>query len=233
MNAFILNENINSRTDLGLRITQPPVTPISRQIVNSIPVDGREGTLTILHGWEDMRFNFRAALLSSGGGDFHKRFREILPSILQAKTIYFSNDSDVFYNIKTANATPMEQKMVTLYEFALTFNCSPFKYIRNVAPITLTASGSVTNSGTVHSLPKITVFGTGSQTLTINGKPITLNILQGNLTIDSELKTCHFGNVAQNNRMQGDFPIFEVGNNTVAFGGGISRLEIEPRWRHI
>jgi hypothetical protein len=59
--------------------------------VYNIPVDGREGTLTILHGWEDIRFNFRAALLSSGGGDFHKRFREILPSILNAKTIYFNN----------------------------------------------------------------------------------------------------------------------------------------------
>jgi hypothetical protein len=76
MNAFILDNTINSRTDLGLRITQ-----------------------------------------------------EILPSILQAKTIYFSNDSDVFYNIKTAQATPMEQKMVTLYEFALTFNCSLFRVI--------------------------------------------------------------------------------------------------------
>jgi hypothetical protein len=40
MNAFILNNTINSRTDLGLRITQPPVAPISRQIVKSIPVDG-------------------------------------------------------------------------------------------------------------------------------------------------------------------------------------------------
>jgi phage-related protein len=139
----------------------------------------------------------------------------------------------VFYNIKTAQATPMEQKMVTLYEFALSFNCSPFKYIRNVAPITLTASGSVTNLGTVHSLPKITVYGTGNQTLTINGTSITLNILQGSLTIYSELKTCHFGNVAQNNQMKGDFPIFEVGNNTLAFGAGITRLEIEPRWRHI
>jgi phage-related protein len=180
-----------------------------------------------------MRFNFRAALLSSGGGDFHKRFREILPSILQAKTIYFSNDSDVFYNIKTANATSIEQKMVTLYEFLLSFTCLPFKYIRNVAPITLTASGAVVNIGTVHSLPKITVYGTGSQTLTINGKAITLNILQGSLTLDSELKTCSFGNVAQNNQMKGDFPVFGVGNNTLAFGAGISRLEIEPRWRHI
>jgi phage-related protein len=127
----------------------------------------------------------------------------------------------------------MEQKMVTLYEFALTFTCLPFKYIRNVAPITLTATGAVVNIGTVHSLPKITVYGTGSQTLTINGKSVTLNILQGSLTIDSELKTCHFGNVAQNNQMKGDFPVFEVGSNTVSFGAGITRLEIEPRWRHL
>jgi len=72
-----------------------------------------------------------------------------------------------------------------------------------VPPITLTSSGTVTNIGTVYSLPKIAVFGTGSRTLTINGKQITLNILQGSLTLDSELKTCYFGNVAQNQNMQG------------------------------
>ena len=233
MNAFILDNSINSRSDLGLRITQPPVIPISKQIVNSIPVDGREGTLTILRGWEDVRFNFRAALLESGGGDFHNRFREILPTILNAKTIYFSNDSDVYYNIKTVQAVPQEQKMMTLYEFALTFNCSPFRYIRNVETITMTSSGTVANIGTIYSLPKITVYGVGNRTLTINGKPVTLNILSGSLTLDSELKTCYFGNVAQNQNMQGDFPVFEVGDNNITLGSGITKIEIEPRWRHI
>jgi phage-related protein len=99
--------------------------------------------------------------------------------------------------------------------------------------ITRTTSGTVTNPGTVYSLPRITVFGTGSRTLTINGKPTILNILSGGLVIDSELKTCHFGNVAQNNRMNGDFPVFNVGNNTVTLGTGITRIEIEPRWRHL
>ena len=180
-----------------------------------------------------MRFNFRAALLEIGGGDFHNRFREILPTILNAKTIYFSNDSDVYYNIKTVQAVPQEQKMVTLYEFALTFNCSPFKYICNVETITMTSSGTVANIGTIHSLPKITVYGNGSRTLTINGKQIILNILQGNLTLDSELKTCYFGNVAQNQNMQGDFPVLEVGENNITLGSGITKIEVEGRWRHI
>ena len=97
MNAFILDNSINSRSDLGLRITQPPVIPISKRIVDSIPVDGREGSLTL----------------------------------------------------------------------------------------------------------------------------------------DSELKTCYFGNVAQNQNMQGDFPVFEVGSNTITLGSGITKIEIEGRWRHI
>ena len=99
--------------------------------------------------------------------------------------------------------------------------------------ITMTSSGAVSNLGTVYALPKIVVFGTGSRTLTINGKAIILNILSGSLTLDSELKTCYFGNVAQNNQMQGDFPVLEVGGNTITLGSGISKIEVEGRWRHI
>jgi len=230
MNAFILDNTINSRSNLGLRITQPPVIPTSRRVVESIAVDGREGSLTILRGWDDVRFSLRAALL---GENQQSRFREILPVILAAKTVCFSNDTDVFYNVKHAQVGTLEKRLTNLHEFSLTFTCSPFRYIRNVPPITMTASGEVINPGTVYSLPKITVYGTGSRTLTINGKPIILNILQGNLVLDSELKTCHFGNVAQNNRMQGDFPVFEVGSNSVNLGTGITRIEIETRWRHI
>jgi len=230
MNAFILDNNINSRTALGLRITEPPTIPPSKRVVDSIAVDGREGSLTILRGWEDVVFDMKAALI---GTDIPRRFREILPTIINAKTIYFSGDNGVFYNIKHVQVGALERRLSSLYEFSLSFTCSPFRYVRNVAMIPRTASGSVANPGTVYSLPRITVFGTGSRTLTINGKPIILNILSGNLVIDSELKTCHFGNVAQNNRMNGDFPVFNVGNNTVTLGTGITRIEIEPRWRHL
>ena len=230
MNSFTIDNRINSRSDLGLRITQPPVIPISKRLVDSIAVDGREGSLTILRGWEDVRFNMKAALL---GENQHSRFREILPIILYAKTVSFSDDSDVYYNVKHVQAGALERRLYSLYEFSLSFICSPFRYIRNVPPITLTSSGTVANIGTVYSLPKIVVFGTGSRTLTINGKHIVLNILQGNLTLDSELKTCYFGNVSQNQNMQGDFPVFEVGENNITLGSGITKIEIEPRWRNI
>jgi phage-related protein len=230
VNAFILDNTINSRSDLGLRITQPPSPPAAKRIVESIDVDGREGTLTILKGWEDTVFDMRAALV---GSDIQNRWRTALPKLLNAKTIYFSNDPTVYYNIKHVEAGALERRLSSLYDFPLSFTCAPFRYVRNVSMITMTASGTVSNPGTVYSLPKITVYGTGTRTLTINGKPIILNIQSGNLVLDSELKECHYGNVAQNNRMSGDFPVFNVGNNTITLGSGITKVEIEPRWRYL
>ena len=230
MNAFILNNTINSRIDLGLRITRPPVIPPTSRVVNTIEVDGREGALTILRGWQDTTFDLRVALL---GDDLIARWRNIMPQIINANSIHFSNDTAVFHQVKQVTATPHEKRMQGMMEYTLTFTCAPFRYMRNVAMITRTTSGTLVNTGTVHSLPRITVFGTGSRTLTINGKAIVLNLLQGSLVLDSALKICHFGNVAQNNQMTGDFPVFELGNNTITLGTGITRIEIEPRWRFL
>ncbi|EPW7814222.1 hypothetical protein ACWPLL_003040 [Listeria monocytogenes] len=82
-------------------------------------------------------------------------------------------------------------------------------------------------------MPRIKVFGSGTRTLTINGKPIILNLQSEYLIIDSELKECFYGDVAANNLMTGDFLEFRVGSNTVTLGTGITKVEIEPRWRYL
>lgn len=76
-------------------------------------------------------------------------------------------------------------------------------------------------------------YGDGQRTIKINGNPIVLNLLSGKLTMDSDLKECYFGDVAQNNQMIGDFPVFRVGSNTLTLGTGITKVDIETRWRYI
>jgi len=230
MNAFIINESINSRVDLSLRITMPPVIPVSKRIIESIDIDGREGMLTVLKGWEDMTFNMTVAIT---GRNIQTRWLTVLPPLLAAKTVCFSNTPNIYYRVKYVEVGELGMTLTTLGEFSLTFTCEPFRYMRNVETITFTSAGVVTNPGTVYSLPRIKIYGTGLQTLTINGKNVVLDILSGNLTLDSSLKDCYFNNVAMNNRMTGDFPILNVGLNTVAFGSGITKVEIEPMWRYI
>jgi phage-related protein len=230
MNYFVINETTNSRTDLGLRITEPPVLPTSERIVQKIEVDGREGSLNILKGWKDTDISFKAALL---GVDIRSRYREVTAQIRAAESVWFSNDPTVCYKVKVATVGALDMKLSQLGEFAITFNCAPFKYLRNVATINRTTSGTVTNPGTVYSLPRIKVYGSGTRNLTINDKLITLNLLSSPLVIDSELKECYYGDTAQNQLMTGDFPRLEVGSNTVTLGTGITKVEIEPHWRFV
>jgi phage-related protein len=230
MNAFIINETINSRAQLGLRITEPPVIPPAKRVVQSVEVDGREGTLTLLGGWEDIVIDMKVA---AQGSSPHEHFRGILPAILSAKTLALGGDTGVFFRVKHVRAGGLTRKLSRLYEFPLSFTCDPFRYKTGVAMITMTTPGSVTNPGTVFSLPRIKVYGTGSQTLTVAGKQTKVNILSGNVTLDSELMECYRGDTAQNNQMQGPFPAFEPGANTLTWSGGITKLEIEPRWRFL
>lgn len=231
MNFFVLDENTNSRVDLKLRITKPPSQPLSTRIIENISIEGRAGTLTVLKGWEDISFDFEVALISD---NLRQNYRTVSTNILSAETIYFSNDNKVYYNIKYSEIGQLDIQMATLGTFAIKFTCLPFKYQRNVGVITATSSGTLSNPGTIYSHPRIKVYGTGRQTLTINGEQIILNFLNNYLMLDSELKECYYGNVAQNQNMIGDFPVFEVGSNTFEFDNKyITSIEIEPRWRYI
>ena len=232
MNSFTLDDTINSRATWGLRITEPPIIPTTTRIVESVTVDGREGTLTLLKGWEDITLTMRAALL---GENIRYRFRDIVPAILAAKTVYFSNDNDVYFKIKHSGVGGLVRVLSTLYDFSLTFVCEPFRYWRYGGSIMLTSSPTnITNQGNVFTLPLITVIGTGNGTLTVGGKQTKLNILAGKLTIDSALMECYQGGTAQNNQMQGPFPVLASGDTPISWSGGISYIEIEePRWRFL
>ncbi|SKA11602.1 Phage-related protein [Pilibacter termitis] len=227
MKKFILNNNIDSYTDLGIRITSPPILPTTQRIIDTIEVDGREGSLTLLKGWEDITITFRAALSNK------MEWGEVLSIFQTAETITLSTDNTVYYKIKHVKTSGLTHLLSNLWEFELEIRCAPFRYLNNVSNINRTSSGTVQGYGNIYSQPKITVYGTGSRTLTINGKPIVLNILNGHLILDSELKECYYGNVAQNQNMTGDFPILTPTTNQVTLGTGITKVEIEARWRYL
>ena len=230
MYAFILDGTIHSKKDMALRISEVPILPTSEKIIESITIDGREGSMTIEKGWKDLEFSFKVVLQSNA---YMAMWREILPKILSAKTISFSNDVTVHYKIKQIKTSGLKQILTNLWEFELNLVCAPFRYLNDVTTLVRTSSGTVSSHGNVYSLPRIKVFGTGKRTLTINGKAIVLDLQSEYLVLDSELKECYYGNVATNHLMSGNFPIFNIGNNQVTLGAGITKVEIEPRWRYL
>ena len=116
----------------------------------------------------------------------------------------------------------------------MNFRCFPFWYLDGVADITLTASTSViTNPGSVYAEPVLTVYGSGDITLMVGTAIVELLGVDGSIIIDSVLKEAFKGNVLQNEKMSGEFPILRPGVNAVSWTGNVSSVTITPNWRSL
>lgn len=117
--------------------------------------------------------------------------------------------------------------------FTLVFDCQPWRYIYpEPATITLASSGSVTNSGTVPSDPRIQVTCTGDVTLLIGAYPVEIS--GGSVIIDSELMEALSadGTLLANDRVTLDeFPKLLPGANAISWSGNVTSVTITPRSR--
>ena len=83
------------------------------------------------------------------------------------------------------------------------------------------------------SFPKIIIYGSGSGVLTINGSIINVSSIGNGMVIDSELQDAYHGtsnwnkNITLNDRR---FPKLKAGENLISFSGGITSVEVIPRW---
>lgn len=111
-------------------------------------------------------------------------------------------------------------------EAVVSFNFKPQWFLDSGDTIiTLTSASSITNPTKEVSRPLITVYGTGNGILKINGENITLTSISPNITIDSELMEA-----SSNGKMSGDFPVLKPGVNSIDWSGGITKVDVQPRW---
>lgn len=114
------------------------------------------------------------------------------------------------------------------------FLIEPFFYFnKGEHKVMATTTKTLNNIGTIYSEPTITVYGTGNGEISINNKIIRLENINGHIVINSRLKIAHKDKLPQGQKMKGDFPVFEEGESTITFNGGITKLEIQPYWREL
>ena len=82
---------------------------------------------------------------------------------------------------------------------------------------------------TYKSLPLITVYGTGRGVLTVNSINYTFTNINGSISLDSEIQEVL--NKQGEYFESDDFPELKVGENTITFSGGITKVVMIPRWR--
>ena len=118
--------------------------------------------------------------------------------------------------------------------FTVDFRCEGWRYKRPAGEkITLNTGKVIQNPGTGAAEPLITVYGSGSGELMVGNRSMMIEGLNGEMHIDSDTRLAWVNDRLVTTQIMriGGWPILPPGDCAVSWSGGITRVEIEPRWR--
>ena len=143
----------------------------------------------------------------------------------QLGSYFYADFSGATYNRNGMHAWKIDVKLIM----------QPFRYQKIVEPVVLTASGTITNLGTIYSEPIVEVEGDGDISLTIGRKSMYLAI-KTKATIDCRQGKQNIynatGAVQNTLRKRGGFLEIPTGKVGVSFTGTVRKITIRPNWRY-
>ncbi|MGQ0420596.1 phage tail protein, partial [Bacillus sp. HC-Mk] len=186
------------------------------------------GSLTKKGAFKDVPLKIKFNMLEEE--NIKPLVRRMKAWLMNGKTLYFTDD-DVYRKIKHVVVGDIVNEIEEHGEFEVDFKLDPFEYTEDVN-LKLTKPGVIYNPGTIESDPKFGIVGNGTFRLTINDVSFQIKDVNGSVVIDSEVLEVYTDTMSMNNKMVGQFPIFNVGENTIEWSGAIQFMEIRPRWRY-
>ena len=143
----------------------------------------------------------------------------------QLGSYFYADFSGATYNRNGMHAWKIDVKLIM----------QPFRYQKSVDPVVLTASGTITNLGTIYSEPIIEVEGDGDISLTLGRKTMYLAI-KTKATIDCRQGKQNIynatGAVQNTLRKRGGFLEIPTGKVGISFTGTVRKITIRPNWRY-
>lgn len=113
------------------------------------------------------------------------------------------------------------------------FDCKPQRFLKSGdIPVIVRTTSKLRNPTGFESLPIIKVNGSGKGNLRIGDYVITISNISSYLTIDSELQDAYKGTTNCNSlvTLSNGFPKLIKGENEISFSGGITSVEVIPKW---
>jgi len=230
MNYIIWNKK-DSRDIKGLLICElPPITK-PKMRANETVIDGVDGSLIEELGYESYNKSITVGLKIGADVDKVSEF------FSGNGEIVFSNEPDKYYKATIINNIDY-QRLLRYRVAQVTFRVQPFKYDYFEAERYATAerqSMIIENIGNHTAKPIITITGSGTVELSLNDTAICRYEFpsgEDTVILDSEKQDAYLGSVLKNRNMVGEFPVFEKGNNVLAWSGTIESIKIKrySRW---
>lgn len=233
MRNYIILNGISSTTISGLLIqTLPPISK-PKQRVQVEEIDGRDGDIVTYLGYGAYDKEFKIGLYGTYSVD------EIISYFNSQGTVIFSNEEDKYYNYQIVEQIDFD-KLIRFKEATVKMHMQPFKYSaednQKVFNIDDETSINIRNAGNIYSRPVLTITGTGTINLSLNGNQLFV-INMGSytsITIDTNNMNAYNGSTLLNRNVTGSYDNFKlnVGKNTISWSGTITKIEIDnySRW---
>ena len=219
----------------GLLIQSLP--PISKPLIRTQieEIDGRDGDIITPLGYSAYDKEFSIGLY----GDFD--INDAIEYFDAEGTVIFSNEEDKYYNFQMIDQIDFE-RLIRFRTATVRMHVQPFKYSSvegtQTFNITNQTSINVINNGNIYSKPIITIYGSGTINLSLNGSQLfAINLgTEEQITIDTNLMEAYNQDtqLLMNRLVTGNYDNFKLktGTNTISWSGTITKIQIQnySRW---
>ena len=193
-----------------------------------IAIEGKDGAEVVEYGFAPYVLPVRITLMDKD------RLDEVM-AWLDGSGVLITSDDPLRYRQARVLGEVDYTRLVELKQAQVDFYIEhPFRYNINDIPQTITGFPStITNNGNVYSKPLLTLVGSGTVSLTINGTTFSYAFPSGeSVVIDCESMDASYNGSLRNQYMSGGFPNLKVGSNAIAKTGTLTSIKFEKysRW---
>ena len=224
-----------SSSDLHILVQHPPEYVIPERDYTITHVPGRDGDIAVDNGgWLNVERTYNLAIDARFDG--YSKVAGNVARWLHSSSGYArledSYEPEYYRMAMYKSQANISNIFMQAGEFDATFECKPQRFLKSgLRKLTLTNGSILRNPTLFNASPKIMVFGSGSGKFTIGNYSVEItNILDG-MIVDCEMQDAYFGSTNCNGRIVlDDFPKILPESNPVTITGGITKLEVLPRW---
>ena len=211
--------------------TEPEAAP--QRDVENITVPGRNGGLLRDNGrFENVEVVYHCAITQN----FRRRYDALLAHLFSSPSYRRLEDTlhSDFYRMAVFRASiePTVYPRADIGTFDLRFDCTPQRYLKQGQFPIAVQSGKTIGNQWMPSQPLIRITGMGSGRLVIGNSRVDIADMDGGITLDCDVQNAYDGTLNLNNNITitGGWPVLATGQTAISFSGGITAVEITPRW---
>ena len=224
-----------SSNDLHIQVQTEPDYDFPEKDYEVTHVPGRNGDIVIDQGsWQNVSRKYNLAM-DAGKISYTEVASKIVQWLHSASGYARLEDSyepDFYRMAMYKDSGSISNIYNKAGQIEIEFTCKPQRYFKSgeIADI-FTTSTEYRNPTDFPAKPLIKIHGSGSGTVKIGAYTVTINDILDGMVVDSEQQDTYKDQTNCNSKVYiTEYPKLIAGNNAISISGGVTSIEIIPRW---